>query len=93
MIETIRYLRQSARCDMAERKTARTLDREIHRLQRLEGYALRRHAIFKNDHDELAEGIEHLRRARALMPYPAHPIRELYCQIVRRQPADDATPQ
>jgi hypothetical protein len=93
MIETIRYLWQSARCDMGERKTARTLDREIHRLQRLEDYALRRHAILKNDHDELAEGIEHLRRARALMPYPAHPIRELIGQIMRRQPADDATPQ
>jgi hypothetical protein len=47
MIETIRYLWQSARCDMGERKTDRTLDREIHRLQRLEDYALRRHAIFK----------------------------------------------
>jgi hypothetical protein len=36
MIETIRYLWQDARRSMAERKTARTLDREIHRLQRLE---------------------------------------------------------
>jgi len=46
MIETIRYLWQDARPSMAERKTARTLAREIHRLQRLENYALRRNAIF-----------------------------------------------
>jgi hypothetical protein len=46
MIETIRYLWQDARPSMADRKTARTLAREIHRLQRLENYALRRNAIF-----------------------------------------------
>jgi hypothetical protein len=48
-----------------------------------------------NDHEELIEGIGHLRRARALMPlmpYPRHPISELF-RIPRRQPADDATPR
>jgi hypothetical protein len=89
MIETIRYLWQDTRRSMAERKTARTLDREIHRLQRIEGYALRRDV---RDDAKLTEAIAHLRRARLSMPYPAHPIRELCSQIIRRQPLDDINP-
>jgi hypothetical protein len=45
MIETIRCLWQEARRGMAERNTARSLDRSIRRLEAIERYAKRRGAI------------------------------------------------
>jgi hypothetical protein len=52
---------------MPQQKLARTLDRSIRRLRRIENYARRRNAIFATDHEHLMQGIEELRRCRALI--------------------------
>ena len=92
-IMNMRFLWKQTRYLMAQRKTVRTLDRSIRRLEHIDHYALRRGAITTTQHQYLAATIERLHTCRAVMlrlaRHPPHPAVEIYRAIRRALPSLD----